>query len=871
MLGFGLGLACTPRCGCDTEHGRPGAIDNRDFGDAVIADPQWSVSVGEGGGIRVRYNHVDVIVGGLAFAGGSGPLVATPAPTVFDGDEVGFSSEVLALRVRVRGASRPEPNGVTVEYVFEADADVDDVLGGGLEFTLRNEPRVFGKRAADPVMLDDDKGFVWDTGRGELRFEFDTPLAKVAFAPRGSGGVMRCGFYADELEAGTRTIRLRVRLPDGGIHRRSVFASYAAPDPGWHADTMPWTDVPVDLSFLNADDRPAGRHGPVRVEGEGFVRGDGAPLRLWGTNVVGYAIFSQDDAAIVAQARRLAAFGFNLVRLHHHDSVWVRHNVFGKRARGTRVLDVEALERLDRWVAALQAEGIYVWLDLHVGRTFTSEDGVDAFDELERGDPRGFNFVNPSIVAHMKEFARAYLEHENHLTHRRYGDDPGILGVLVTNENDIVHHFGNRMAAKERRPRHQGWLDDQVDLAAARTGLDVPRPIEPWKLGETKIVLADIEAGFFLDAIGDLRSAGYRGPIATTQLWGDESLYALPSLTTGDVIDVHAYGHPETLSSNAHVDAHFLHAVGTAAVAGLPTMVSEWNIPWPARDRFAGPTLVAATAALQRWDAMMLFAYASNPIEPPSKPDKWPSWDDPSIMAMMPAAALMFRRGDVSAANERFAVVLDRAAVFERSSNAQNLATVRSLLERSEVRVVLPAMAELPWLRGTEVPEGATVLTDPDDDRLEAQAQAVESDTGELRRDWRDGLHTVRTPRNSSASGWLGGRSVVLDGVSFAMDTAKCAVALSSLDGQPLAESQDLLLASVAQVAPTAGNARPLLSEPVRGTVAFRSAHRSLRWQPLGVHAARVAAKTTVAVDGVHRFVFDGEPVHFWRATPAPP
>jgi hypothetical protein len=69
------------------------------------------------------------------------------------------------------------------------------------------------------------------------------------------------------------------------------------------------------------------------------------------------------------QARRLSELGFNLVRIYHHDSPWVVPNIFGERtAMDTKSLSQAMLERLDWWITCLKQEGIYVWLDLHVGR-----------------------------------------------------------------------------------------------------------------------------------------------------------------------------------------------------------------------------------------------------------------------------------------------------------------------------------------------------------------------------------------------------------------------------------------------------------------------------------------------------------------------
>ena len=42
-----------------------------------------------------------------------------------------------------------------------------------------------------------------------------------------------------------------------------------------------------------------------------------------------------------------------------------------------------------------------------------------------------------------------------------------------------------------------------------------------------------------------------------------------------------------------------------AQVADKPMAVTEWNVPYPAKDRFMAPLYAASIAALQGWDAML--------------------------------------------------------------------------------------------------------------------------------------------------------------------------------------------------------------------------------------------------------------------------
>jgi hypothetical protein len=158
----------------------------------------------------------------------------------------------------------------------------------------------------------------------------------------------------------------------------------------------------------------------------------------------------------------------------------------------------------------------------------------------------------------------------------------------------------------------------------------------------------------------------------------------------------------------------------------------------------------------------------------------------------------------------------------------------------------MPAVKELPWLKPSEPSGAVTVVTDPDHDHIAAGQVAVRSDTGELSRNWKEGIQTIDTPRTQAVSGWIGGKALELRDASFQFKTRKAVVALSSIDDQPLASSRFILITAVGQARPSpatdmgkllpdrAPEHLPFLSEPVTGTITLRTKTSGLELLSLG-------------------------------------
>ncbi|MDR2117232.1 MAG: cellulase family glycosylhydrolase [Planctomycetaceae bacterium] len=191
-------------------------------------------------------------------------------------------------------------------------------------------------------------------------------------------------------------------------------------------------DTPKDgINMSSLLDAPAGKYGFVRVQGDKFVT-DNGEIRFWATNLSGRANFPEKDTA-EKLADRLAQFGFNCVRLHHMDS-WA---IWGDKPKSQRKIDPVMLDKLDYLIAALKKRGIYVNINLHVGRWLDDRDGFPHKDKRPKYD-KGLDNFEPQMIELQKEYAKDLLTHVNPYTGLAYNNEPAVAMVEINNENSVV-------------------------------------------------------------------------------------------------------------------------------------------------------------------------------------------------------------------------------------------------------------------------------------------------------------------------------------------------------------------------------------------------------------------------------------------------
>lgn len=743
--------------------------------------------------------------------------------------EYTIAGKSKGLDFDLTGHVRKQSNQQLV-WNFDLDAHdtSTDVIGGGISFNF--DLANFGSQFGEPALLPDNRGWQWGSPGGSgMEMRFDPPVASVKFQP-GQKSAILVYFYQGEIPRGERHYTATLTLSGDMTIGPTTAERFGPDDPEtWPADILDPNTAPVDLSFLNATEKPAGKHGFLKAANGRLIFEDVTLVRFWGTNLTAYALFRTDRENVKRQARRLSELGFNLVRIVHHDSSWVTPNIFGDRtALDTKSLSLEMLAKIDWWIKCLKDEGIYIWLDLHTGRYFKVGDDIDHFAEISKGKSiaslNGYSYVNTGIQEAMQRFNQAYVTHVNAFTGLAYKDDPAIVTMLVTNENDATFHFGNVLLPDKNVPWHDALYMTEAEAFAAAHGLPKSEVWKSWLPGPSKLFLNDLEHRFDDKMIRHLRTLGVKSPIVTTSTFGNNPLSSLPALTAGDMIDVHSYSGMGDLEKNPIYAANIVDWIAAAKIVGFPLSVSEWNVQgFPSPDRDTLPLFVASSADLQGWDALMQYAYAQQALNSRGGPSNWQSFNDPALIATLPAAALLYRRQDVRQASATYVFAPTPEQLFDQAITPASAVALRTAAEKGRLMIAIPKTPELPWLQESQIPPDAQVITDPDFPLIDKDAKMFVSDTGEIEHNWDQGTYTINTPRTQAAMGWIGDKAISLNDVEIAVTTRNATVAVQSLSDKAISESRAIMISLGSRSLPTSAKKMYFHSEPVTGRLTIRA------------------------------------------------
>ena len=626
-----------------------------------------------------------------------------------------------------------------------------------------------------------------------------------------------------------------------------------------------YDDVPIDISFIFEDEKPAGKHGFLTVKGRDFVFEDGTKVKFWGTNFNGAGCFPEHDYA-EKLARRLAKTGINLVRFHQLDSEWHTPNIFrftkGKRTTDGH-LDPTSMERLDYLIYCLKKEGIYVYLDMITYRRFRSDEHVENAHIL-RDAAKPYSVFSRRLIELQKEFCEEIWSHYNPYTETKYCDEPAIVLTEITNECDLFTK--NKYFDDYQEPYKteflgylQKWLDEQ----------GIHREIEDFQMfdNEDEDLLkfkVELQKQYYIEMMECMHNIGVKIPIAGTN-WA-----VVPSnhetQVVCDFLDTHSYFYDwnwkefEKKCTNQGItqrrDSYLAKQVYQSDV-DMPTYISEWDMPWPNERRAESVLYSAALGAFQGWSGFAIHTYSySTKLDKmdmlgyevsapkignvPYRQGVFATWNDPAKFGLFYHAALITRRGDISEGKVLYGVDSKGQFKWDKEKTATNMERYK-VVSSFEMKDGLPQLPE------------------------DAGEPFAKSDTNELYRNWEKEIGIIDSPKTKCLYGSLcrNGKQE-LKGVSVECANDYAVIAMSSLTDDTIMESDNILLTTVGRAVNTDAKFEgelmldigrgPVLIENIIADIEIETLHEDLEVWSMSAEGYYIGKLPTIYEDGKLKF-----------------
>lgn len=628
-------------------------------------------------------------------------------------------------------------------------------------------------------------------------------------------------------------------------------------------------NTPLDASFLL--DAPAGKHGFATSADDHLVFEDGTVERMFGVNsgsIENMPTYANAEYA----AMTLAQNGINLLRVHALEGGAMGVDIDGKRTvkSDTSEIDPLMLDRYHYYVAQLKKRGIYIWMDLHVGRQAFADDGL-------RLPTSNDGYANKLFYTEaMKESAKRKIEQimlpVNPYTGLSLAEDPCIVVASFCNETAVYEdkmsdpYYRNlvkipynewlRNKYPTRAALHNAWLDDGKGLAEHED--QFMGTVEIQAIGERNAgshrgqdnmeFLGSVMESFTKEMTEHYRSIGGKQLVNTGTIWGTFPQSFIKSNEVADIMDWHYYymhpqgdtsgyrkdqsipGRPQswTTDSRSGVLESF---VGTR-LKGYPYTISEWNGAELNSYNSEMPILCAAYTGM--WNMYPMW-FSTMPIDDLVDVDY--RWRDKEFV--MDAAFSGFETPEsfdtmIAACVAHRAVQESKYAYYE-PKNGENFysANRQSYVLKSNSYLIGKAGIADRDVDNTQSGYENLMLAAARD--ADENKKPYVSLTDELYMDKQKGIFKLNTEKSQAACGFLKGEALEFDDIVMEPDTAYCVLALSSLADKGIYEQDKLLFTAVARARRTGlilsdagtkiikSGTSPMLMEPVKGKFTLKT------------------------------------------------
>jgi len=429
---------------------------------------------------------------------------------------------------------------------------------------------------------------------------------------------------------------------------------------GWflHESLIDFADNSI-LSVADRIDKPAGRHGWLKAEGENLVFEDGTPFKFWGSNVTEGQVCKPGRPTL--NAKRMTKLGINGMRFHKFT--WAGKGIISDPPTKVTDLDPARMKEMDQFFHELKQEGIYVTWSHIFGQQ------ASPLDALESGfvgmglfydDDNGYAVIN--AIHELQELAftltKNMLNHKNEFTGLRYADDPALAIIELQNEDNVwwvmqecadkhptYRKMMNRMFCEWLRKKYgsaenltKAWgqeafhdneslADDTIYFYSNRTlfgkeGMKQNAYRRKRMLDSARFAY-ETQNDFYSRFIKEIRATGYKGLIIGSPWMAGDGMphyYNVHSDVLCGIVDRHAYwgggdeGHTLELGKIRHrtmlaKPGSGLLSMNASRVKDVPFVTSEWMSTEPNQWLCEAPILIALYGmGLQGWNGS--FSYS---------------------------------------------------------------------------------------------------------------------------------------------------------------------------------------------------------------------------------------------------------------------
>ncbi len=350
------------------------------------------------------------------------------------------------------------------------------------------------------------------------------------------------------------------------------------------------------------------------------------------------------------------------------------------------------------------------------------------------------------------------------------------------------------------------------------------------RVGDQVQFLAELQRGFYEATTQHLKNDLKFGGLVVTSNWAvadPAMLFPVERWTyaVGDVIDAHGYFEAEHKGDGSAYSVRVGHTFKDQApvqspgslplrfqqVADYPQIISEIGFPQPNRYRADGVFLASAYGALQGVDGMFFFAVGSNYLRDTSIQKFQVA--SPAVIQAFPAAALAYRRGDVTEAPPAVHQAVPLADMWNMKGG---FGWSQDALDQFRAKDIPPGTVvggQVDKIDGLTCYVGPVVRTFGPDASQSAQrdiakylnrdTKQIFSLTGQLRWNYGHGLAVIDSPRAQGAAGFLATAGhITTANLKLAIACDFATVTAISLDGQPIAQSRKVLVQVMTQDQP---------------------------------------------------------------------